>query len=186
MSDASEAELIALAKKGDAAAFGRAVAPHIPMLIASCRAVVGDYHLAQDVVQQALLVAYKKINYFFEEAEFRTWVRAIAHREALSARRRKVKAGSRCALILEEAVNEIYAAPVLPEPPPMIRALEECLKALRGRMLRAVTGYYYEGKRLGDVAAAMGVTVTAARQLLYRVRLGLKNCVDRRVQAENR
>lgn len=186
MSDPNEADLIALAKMGDAAAFGRAVAPHIPMLIASSRAIVGDYHLAQDVVQQALLVAYRKLNLFFDEAEFRTWVRAIAHREALNARRRKVKAGSKCALILEEAVNAIYTAPAPPESTPMVRALEECLKRLRGRMLQAVTGYYYEGKRLGDVASAMGVTVTAARQLLYRVRLGLKDCVERKVQAEYR
>ena len=75
-----DAELLDLARAGKPEAFERLVEPYVPMLLAYSRAVSGDYHLAMDVVQQTLLVAYRKLHHFFPEADFGVWLRAIARR----------------------------------------------------------------------------------------------------------
>src|SRR5687767_15948526 len=108
---AVELELLTRAKNGDAEAFERAVIPHIPMLLAYSRTIVGDYHVAQDVVQQALLVAYKKLAHLADEADFRSWLRAITHREALNSRKRRIQSDSKCALLLEKAADAVYREP---------------------------------------------------------------------------
>jgi RNA polymerase sigma-70 factor (ECF subfamily) len=176
-----EAELLAQAKAGDVDAFEEAVRQHLPMLFAYSRAICGDYHAAQDVVQETALIAFRKLDHFFQEADFATWLRAIARREALNARKKLAKV----TLITEEAIERYYQDPS-PEPSsPERQALGRCLQTLGGRMSKVIHGHYYEGRPLAELAESMNQTVTAMKQLLYRARLTLRDCVRRRLAQEN-
>ena len=59
MDSPSEPDVVDTAK-ADAAEFERGLLPHLPMLFAYSRAICGDYHVAQDVVQQTALIAFRK------------------------------------------------------------------------------------------------------------------------------
>jgi RNA polymerase sigma-70 factor, ECF subfamily len=176
-----EAELLARAKAGDLAAFEEAVKPHLPMLFAYGRAICGDFHAAQDVVQESVLIAYRKLEHFFPEADFSTWLRAIARREALNARKRLTKVS----LLTEEAIERYYQDSAADAGSPERDALSHCLKLLGGRMMRVIQGHYFEGRPLAELADSMNQTVTAVKQLLYRARLTLRDCVRRRLAQEN-
>lgn len=185
MANANELELIARAKAGDAYAFEQAVSIHLPMLLAYSKMIVGDFHIAQDVVQQTLLVAHRKLNLFFDEADFKSWLRAIANREARDSRKRRVRLGSKCSSLIETAMDSLYTESDGPESTPIGRALGECLQALKGRMSQIVQAHYFQGKRLDEIAPFMGITVNATKQLLYRVRQGLRVCIQRKLGTEN-
>ena len=48
---------------------------HEPMLLAYLASLLGDYALAEDVAQQSLIIAYRKINTLKEPAAFPSWAR---------------------------------------------------------------------------------------------------------------
>lgn len=173
-----EAALLERAKAGRREAFERLVEPHVAMLFAYGRALCGDYHLAMDVVQQTLLIAFRKLHLFFPEADFSVWLRAIARREALDARRR----ASRTALITLDAIESAYEEPA--EDSPRRGALVRCLGSLEGRSGQLVRRHYFEGVDLSSLSKALGMTVAAAKQMLYRTRLALRDCIRKRLAAE--
>jgi RNA polymerase sigma-70 factor, ECF subfamily len=178
--DQDETQLIAQASAGDAAAFERLFMRHMPMLFAYCRAICGDYHAAYDAVQDTALVAYTNINRFFPDADFETWLRAIARRRALEARRKL----RRVALLDDDAVEAVYQQSSVPETSQQREALGECLKTLTGRAKDLIQGYYFKGTALQALGDQLSLSFNAAKQLLYRSRGVLSDCMRRRMQQE--
>lgn len=172
-----EIELLALAKAGDAQAFEEVLVPHLPMLFAYSRAICGDYHAAQDVVQDTSLIAYRNLVHLFAEADFATWLKAIARRQALAARRKL----TRMSLVAEEVIEKVYQEPTPTSKDPRLEALAECLERLAGRMRQVVRGHYFQGAKLAEVARSMDMKEPAAKQLLYRARLWLHECMTKRL-----
>jgi RNA polymerase sigma-70 factor (ECF subfamily) len=62
---------------------------HEPMLMSYLVSLVGDYALAEDVAQQSLVIAYRKIHTLKDPAAFPSWLRGIARLEGLAAMRRR-------------------------------------------------------------------------------------------------
>jgi RNA polymerase sigma factor (sigma-70 family) len=172
-----ESFLIARAKKGDAAAFERALAPHLPMLLAYARAICADHHFAEDAVQETALIAYRNLGKLFAEVDFATWLRAITRRQALSARRRS----ARLRAVVDEVVEEAYADPT-PEAMERERlALGECLAKLGDQVQRVVRAHYFDGQPLARLATALGLNLNTVKTLLFRARHALDTCIRRRL-----
>ncbi|OAI48400.1 hypothetical protein AYO44_07135 [Planctomycetaceae bacterium SCGC AG-212-F19] len=179
-SQISEAELIARAKAGDREAFAHALTPYLPMLYAYSRCLSGDHHIAQDVVQQTALIAYRKIGFLFPEVDFGTWLKGIARREALSERRKAAKLRTVIEEVLEAAYDDPTPAAVAPER----EALDECLKRLQGQAAAIVTAHYFDGEKLTDIARQRGLNGNTVRTVLHRARLLLEECVRGRLAVE--
>jgi RNA polymerase sigma-70 factor (ECF subfamily) len=176
-----ETKLIAAAKGGNKEAFERALRPHLPMLFAYSRAIVGDFHAAEDVVQETAQIAYRKLNFLIPEADFAGWLKAIARRQSLAARRKLTKTS----LVAEEVIERVYQD-LSPAPEGrQAEALTECLDSLEGRAADVVKAHYFEGVRLTDLAPRLDMTPVAVRQLLHRVRVLLLDCMRRRLGVEN-
>lgn len=176
----NEIRLLALAKKGDASSFELVLKPHLPMLFAYSRAICSDYHAAQDVVQETALIAFRNLSHLFPEADFSTWLRAIARRQALEARRKL----PRLAAFAEEAIERVYDDPASPEVAVQRRLLNDCVHALAERSRQTVERHYFRGLSLAQIASELETTVTATKQLLYRARKMLEECVRSRLGAE--
>ena len=180
MSADDESDLLDKAKAGDGAAFELLLVPHLPMLFAYSRAICGDYHAAADVVQQTALIALRRLDRFFPEADFAAWLKAIARREALSARRKTVKLTP----LVEEVIEAAYADPAPAAVAPQREALAKCLELLPGRSRDVIRAHYFDGLRLLDIAAATKVKLNTVKSLLHRARLSLDDCVRRRLGLE--
>jgi RNA polymerase sigma-70 factor (ECF subfamily) len=176
----SETRLITAARSGDPKAFERVLRPHLPMLFAYARAICGDFHAAEDVVQETAEVAYRKLAYLIPEADFAGWLKAIARRQALAARRKLTKT----ALAVDEVLERVYQDPSPASEGRRGEALADCMDKLDGRAAQAVRGHYFQGLRLGELAEQMGMSAAAMRQLIHRVRVLLLDCVRRRLGAE--
>src|SRR5436305_4444813 len=67
----------------------RLLLTHRGMLQGYIMAIVRDFHLAEDVFQEASLIILKKGQALKEEGEFNLWARKVARLEALSALRKR-------------------------------------------------------------------------------------------------
>jgi RNA polymerase sigma-70 factor (ECF subfamily) len=176
----NELELLARAKRGDAPAFERLVTPYLPMLFAYSRAICLDFHAAQDVVQETAIIAFRNLKHLFPEADFSTWLRAIARRQALEARRKL----HRFARFAEEAVERAYQDPDAPALLARRKLLGDCIRTLGERVQGVVEEHYFRGSRLSEVATRLKTSVSAVKQLLYRGRKMLEECVKKRLITE--
>jgi RNA polymerase sigma-70 factor (ECF subfamily) len=180
LANISEARLLEMAKAGDREAFGRALEPYLPMLYAYSRSLCADHHMAQDVVQQTALIAYRKIGYLFSEVDFGTWLKGIARREALAERRK----ANRLLPVIEEILESAFDDPAPEAVVPEREALGECLKRLQGQSAAILTAHYFDGEKLTDIARQRGLNGNTVRTLLHRARLVLEECVRGRLAVE--
>jgi RNA polymerase sigma-70 factor (ECF subfamily) len=79
--------LVERACAGDTEAFGELVDRHREAVFRAALAALRDPAEADDVAQDAFLLAYRKLRSFRGESSFRTWILTIAWRTALRRRR---------------------------------------------------------------------------------------------------
>ncbi|HEX6208650.1 MAG TPA: sigma-70 family RNA polymerase sigma factor [Actinomycetota bacterium] len=82
---ADESETLALARAGDEEAFRLLVEPHRPKLHAHCYRMLGSLHDAEDVLQDALLRAWRGLPGFDGRSAFGTWMYRITTNACLDA-----------------------------------------------------------------------------------------------------
>jgi len=83
----TDGELVERARAGDTDAFGELARRHGPAVYRAALAALRSPSDAEDIAQEALVLAYRGIAGFRAEATFKTWVIAIAWKRALSHRR---------------------------------------------------------------------------------------------------
>jgi RNA polymerase sigma-70 factor (ECF subfamily) len=127
----TDAELVEQARRGDASAFGALVERHQVPVLRAARAVCRTREEAEDVAQEAFVVAWQKLDTFRGEAQFKTWLLTIAWRQALTRREsmwRRIR-------MFVSTDRDDYVEPILPA-----RTTEERLvdRALVDAVRRAV------------------------------------------------
>jgi len=83
--------LVLSAQQGDAQAFGSLVALYQTAVRRAAVAALGASTDADDVAQDAFLLAWRKLPGFRGESSFRTWLLTITWRQALDRRRRQAR-----------------------------------------------------------------------------------------------
>jgi RNA polymerase sigma-70 factor (ECF subfamily) len=83
------ASTVALAGAGDEAAFARLVATHHADMARVAFAACGDRELADDAVQAAWLIAWKKLHSLRDPERVRSWLLAVTANEARQLLRRR-------------------------------------------------------------------------------------------------
>ena len=86
-----DAELVAVAVGGDRAAFGLLARQGVPAAHALLRRMGADAALADDIVQDALVAAYRSIAAFRGEASFTGWLMKIAARLYVKRKRKDAR-----------------------------------------------------------------------------------------------
>ena len=105
--------LIEAARAGDREAFGGLVSLHERVVLRTALAALGSREDAEDVTQEAFLVAWQKLPGFRGESTFRTWLLTITWRKALDRRRARRRWWTR---IAGGNATEGFSLDVLPEP----------------------------------------------------------------------
>jgi RNA polymerase sigma-70 factor (ECF subfamily) len=84
-----DAALVARAREGDHAAFTALVERHQAAVHRAALSAVGSTTDAEDVAQEAFLLAYQRLRSFRGEASFKTWLLTITWNQAMNHRRRR-------------------------------------------------------------------------------------------------
>jgi RNA polymerase sigma-70 factor (ECF subfamily) len=83
----TDEELVARARDGDAAAFGDLVLRHQAAVRRAALAATSSFADADDVAQDAFLLAYRRLGSFRGRASFKTWLLTITWNQAINRRR---------------------------------------------------------------------------------------------------
>lgn len=81
----SDAELVANVRRGDVEAFGQLIERYERTVLAAALAELRDIHLAEDVAQETLLLAFRRLDTLRDEAKFGPWLMQIARRKVVDA-----------------------------------------------------------------------------------------------------
>jgi RNA polymerase sigma-70 factor (ECF subfamily) len=85
--EVSDLDLVRLAQAGDAEAFGELVERNRRAVFRAALAAVGSPTEAEDVAQEAFVTAWRKLDGFRGESQFRTWLLSITWRKAIDRRK---------------------------------------------------------------------------------------------------
>src|SRR5687767_15653382 len=81
-------QLVEQVRAGDTAAFGELVERHRGAVYRAAFAALGNDADAEDIAQEALVLAFRRLDQFRGDASVKTWMVSIAWRLSLSRRRR--------------------------------------------------------------------------------------------------
>lgn len=125
---------------------------------------------AEDVVQQSFVNAYEAMQRDAATIQLRPWLYRIAHNNALNALRDR---GLRHAE-LDDRLDGVERPDQALERAQGLRELVGAVQALPERQRDAILLRELEGRSYEEIAAALGVTDGAVRQLLNRARHSLR------------
>jgi RNA polymerase sigma factor (sigma-70 family) len=160
---------------------------HEAMLLAYLTSLVGDYALAEDVAQQALIIAYRKINSLKDPAAFPSWLRGIARLEALSALRRRGREFPVAPDTLQE-IDEAYRRFEAEHPTETweerFHLVEECFESLPETLRTVCRLHYFENHRAWQIAESLALNLNTVLKRLERSRTAIRDCVEVKMAEE--
>lgn len=174
----TDAELLAAAKEGDAAAIEEILERHEKQVFRFGLRMCGSEEDAREVLQDTLLAAFKGLHEFRGEAQLSTWLFQIARSFCLKRRRHAVGEPVE-PLPLESP--EAAAVP-LESPPPDERAharemgelLQAAILTLSDAQREVILLRDVENLSADEAARVLGIEVGALKSRLHRARLELR------------
>lgn len=167
-----EATLVARAQDGDVHAFAELARRHQDALFRVAVRVLGQRADAEDVLQEALLDAWRKIGTFRGDAAFSTWTYRIVTNRCTALLRR-----TRPTVPLPEAETSLVAGPDSPERSAEVdaelAALSRALRELPAEQRTCWVLRELEGLGYAEISQITGAGETAVRGRIHRARAAL-------------
>ena len=129
---------------------------------------VGDWHLAEDVVQEAFLRVNRAAPKYRPESRFSTWFYRIVVNLCLDELRRLQRRARVSAESLADNPSSIEGPQHAQEKAELHRAVHEAMNQLNERERLAVILHRFEGQSHGQIAEIMEASVSAVESLLVR------------------
>ena len=165
----SDERLVGLARAGNDRAFEAIVSRYRRPLLRYCGGLLPPER-AEDAVQQAFLNAYRAMTTGEAELKLRPWLYRIAHNASLNLLRQNGWTYDQ----IPEDFDGVMQPPQAIEQKERIREVVLSVQGLPERQRDAMVLRELEGRSYQEIAAALGVTGGAVRQLLNRARTTLR------------
>jgi len=160
------------------------VRDHADALMASIRAGIGRAH-ADDVFQETVLVAWRRLADYDRTRPFGPWLRGIARLVALDlmSRQRRMQVADPATFdAIERNVAAFERVRIEGAGPAMsfrerLAALDDCLSRLPAMYAEVVQAAYRDDRQLADIARATNDNEEAVKKRLQRARALLAHCL---------
>lgn len=160
---------------------------------------LGDGHLAEDAVQEALIGALKNVKSFGGKAALRTWVFAILKNKIADTLRQKQRLVNVSSLLRDEDDEEEDFAMLFDrkgfwhlderprdwgDPEAMLhqqqfwRVFEACLEGLPPKQARVFMMREFVELETAEICEAVGISMSNLFVMLHRARLRLGKCLE--------
>lgn len=153
---------------------------HEVRLRAFAMSLVPNWADAEDVLQQANLVLWKKFDQFQVGTEFFAWAARIVYLEAKDFRKRKLRSKIRFGDEFFDAIAD-EATEMSDELARRQQVLGDCVARLPEKHRQLLRLRYEHGGSGVQIAGTSGRSVDAIYNALCRIRKALVDCVDRRL-----
>jgi RNA polymerase sigma-70 factor (ECF subfamily) len=174
-----ESELSCRECAGDRRTFSILIREHHRGLLVYARALTGEDHTSQDIVQDAFIIAWRNLGTFDVTRDFGAWMRGIVRnkwRESLRKNARQVSMDEETLEFMEAEVKQWES---LRDEGGVFARLEHCLKKLPETLAEAVQAFYYEDHSGAEAAEALHLQSATLRKRLERARGNLRDCLAR-------
>ncbi len=161
------------------------VRQHEKMLFAYILGLVEDPSLAEDVVQEAFIIGYRKLATLKQKEHFAAWLRSIARHVALAALRKRGREvlldpafleGMEDILTVRGEIGETFED--------RLEIIERCFKQLPEKLYSVCRLHYFEDRTAGQIAQVLQVEVGAVLKRLQRCREALRECAERHLNLD--
>jgi len=171
-------ELLARARAGDAMAFSLLLEPLQARLLRQAAALTGDLNLAEDIVSETLVEAWRSLSRYNESCQLSTWLYAILlHRYQKSVRRARSRPVALAFLSLFEARDlcqrQENIAASGPSPAEaaaqkeIFAQLRQCIELLSEKHARVILLRFFADASLPDMAAVLGCSIGTVKSRLH-------------------
>jgi len=174
---AGEVELLAQVARGDRLAFERLYRAYLPRLTRFLQQVTRRPHAIEEVVNDTMLVVWRKAATYSTESKVSTWIFAIAYRRGLKLLKRfdePVAGDDEDTLVADEA----------PEGAVLQRQLRDVLGAAMAQVSpeqrTVVELTYYHGCAYREIAEIMGCPVDTVKTRMFHARRRLRQLLEGR------
>jgi len=170
---AREASLLARAQRGEDAAFEQLVRPHLSMMRRVANRM-GSAVLAEDVVQEALLIASQRLSDYQAGTRLGSWLAAIVSRRAVTLSRGQFRRARR-----EATAASTGELPATPEQ--LVRGLQAservaaALQSLPAKRREAAILRFDAAMSYAEIAQALDTSEASCRVLVYLAVKALKS-----------
>ena len=149
------------------------------MAFSICR----DYHLTEDVLQDASLVLLQRRgDYDSSQASFVTWAVGVTRITALKTlQKRRPERLVVNSEVLAGIERHLAADNWAPDEDQRHTALVACMDSLQPEQARVMRLKYMDRRSVADIAADIGRTVTGTYSLLQRLRGNMLTCMRKKM-----
>lgn len=170
------------ARSVDAKAFEILVRLHHRRLLAYALALCSREDVAEDLVQDAFLVAHRDLAKFDPARDFAAWVRGIVRMKYLEwARAGRAAPLDPAALEALDERHQRWDRAAEEGRRDALDALRDCVGRLASHLGDAVALFYAEKRPCAEIAARLGVAEDVVRKRLQRAREALSDCLKGRL-----
>jgi RNA polymerase sigma-70 factor (ECF subfamily) len=167
--------------------FNTLVTEHHRHLLAHARVLCQDDRVSpEDLVQDALIIAYERLEDFDQGADFGAWVRGIIRRVRLNQLRRRgatatdpktmtdlIEDGGR----LELDAKELFGS--VGHDQPVLIGLQRCIESLPDLLRKGVDLVYFSGRSVEEASQATECSTWVLYKRLSKARELLRRCLAR-------
>lgn len=175
---ADDTELIIQARAGDLDAFCELVKRYQDNVRTCLIVRLDTRHEAEDLAQEAFVVAFRKLADFDEEKAFGPWIRSIAFnllRNYWRKHRAEPAGGAdELAPLIDEEIGLRFSQPAESD---RLAALKICMAKLTEPMQKLLKLRYHQDLSVGELAARLELQHSTATMRLHRVREQLRQCI---------
>lgn len=172
-----EAAWVEAARQGDRQAFERLYRANCDRIYALCWRLCGrDAALAEDLVQEAFIRAWTKLELFRGDSTFATWMHRLAANVALSDRRIRIRKVSR-----ERPMDEMVERTAVGErdvSQGLRNDLEAAISRLPERARTVLVLFDVEGYQHDEISELTGMAVGSSKAQLHRARKLVREALE--------
>ncbi|MGM0375771.1 MAG: RNA polymerase sigma factor [Bacteroidota bacterium] len=175
MKTQDDKHIIKQVQKGDVAIYAVLVDKYKHMVFTLAMQIVKNEADAEEVAQDAFFKAYKALANFEGRSSFSTWIYSIAYREAISKLRKRRNKETSYDHEYDSHQNNttIDKENEKLEQDDRTRFLKMALARMKGEEATILTLFYFEEKKVAEIAKITELTVSNVKVILHRGRQNL-------------
>lgn len=143
-------------------------------------AMLPNSNTIEDVLQEAYLTAYRKLDNYQAGTDFVSWMKTITRNLALNERRRWIREQSlkqKFQVDLEEKIKIQHQELMSRDAEDMAETLNECIEKLDEPFREVVREFYFKHSPSKQIAEKLGKSDGAVRLMLLRSRTAIATCL---------
>ncbi len=159
---------------------------HAEMLLAFLRSSVRDPHAVDDLFQETMVIAWRRIDDFDRNRSFSKWIRGIAGKLVMAHFRKAGRNPLHCdAVTLEwlesrfERVERLKGDTLDVK----LELLKDCIATLSDDNRKTIEARYLQLNSLEQIVTRLSIPLQTVKKRLYRAKIQLEACLNKKLLA---